>query len=531
MLTHINIKKFLYMEDISVELVKGLNVFTGETGVGKSLVVDAVEFAFGSKGNFDENSSVEVVFEDVRSEYSDDGILIVSREIRNGKSIYYLNGRRSTLSTVKEAVKDVLEIHGQHHSQKLLDKNYHRVILDKYAGLDEDIKEYQELYYKYLELSKKEKELIEMQSKRLQEMDLLKYQLEELESADLKEGEKEELEEKFRYLNKINEINESITKSLINISEEENSILDKLSQVIKDIQKISDTHTEFKNILENLEEAKVLMSETLFSLSNFDLEIDEEEIRKVEERLNLINRLELKYNTDEKGLIILKEQIRSKIENLENLEDQIHEIKNQKEFVYKSMVSKGEEISKKRKEFGEKLSSEVEEHLKDLALKDAKFLVVIKDKDYDKFGKDDVRFYFSGNKGLDPKPIEDTASGGEISRVSLSLKLVTGSDVDCMIFDEIDAGIGGKTAVLIAEKIYKLSQKYQIILVTHLPQVAVYADRHIFIDKISGNNKTESLVKVIDGEERKKEIARMLAGVINKKSLQLAEDLLTRIKT
>ncbi|WP_457640520.1 DNA repair protein RecN [Persephonella sp.] len=527
MLTQINIKKFLYMENISLSLDRGLNVFTGETGVGKSLIIDAIEFVFGKKSSFSDGSYVEIVFENLDNQFSEEGILILAREIKNGRSLYYINGRRSTLSTIKEASRDIVEIHGQHQNQKLFYKEFHREILDRYAQLEDKLKEYQELYKRFIELKKKEEKLLEEQSNRLKELDIIKFQINELEEADLKLGEKKELEEKYEYLSRIQEIQESISKSLLTISEEENSILDKLNQVIKDIEKIADTHKDLKNILENLEEAKILMTESSYSLSNFELDTDRSELNEIEERLNLINRLELKYNTDEKGLIILREKLQKRLEYLENLEFEIPEIQKEKEDVYKQVLELAREISQIRKEKGKELSKEVEKHLKDLALNDAQFVVEIKEKQLDKYGIDDVRFLFSANKGFPPSPLEETASGGEISRISLALKLVSGSDVESMIFDEIDTGIGGKTAIFLAEKLKKLSENNQVILVTHLPQVAVYGDKHFYVDKIISDGKTKAVIKEIKDEERKKEIARMLSGVVNIKSLQLAEELLT----
>ncbi len=527
MLSQINIGKFLYMEDISIDLGRGLNVFTGETGVGKSLIIGAVEFVLGGKGNFSEGSFAEIVFEDVENRYSEEGTVILSRKIRNGKSFYYVNGRRATLSTIKEASEGLIEIHGQHHQQKLINKEYHRYILDSYSGILDLLEDYQKLYREYVELMKKEEKLLEEQSNRLKEIDILRYQINELEEANIKEGEKKELEEKYRYISRIHSINESISRSLLSISEEENSILDKLDQVIKDLGKISDTHKKFQSILENLEEAKILLTESSYSLLDFDLDIDRSEMEKIQERLDLINRLEMKYNTDEKGLIILKDKLKKRIEYLENLEFEIPKIAENRRSIYKKLEKLAERISVIRKNKGRDLEKKVKEHLNDLALRESKFIVQITEKELDKTGKDKVLFLFSGNPDIPPLPVGETASGGEISRISLALKVVAGSDTECMIFDEIDTGIGGKTAVFMAEKLKKLSEKYQVVLVTHLPQVAVKADRHFYIDKFSENGKTTAIVKEIYGDERKKEIARMLSGVINGKSLQLAEELLS----
>ncbi|EDP73407.1 AAA family ATPase [Hydrogenivirga sp. 128-5-R1-1] len=219
MLSKIKIGKFLYIKDIELELTDGLNVFTGETGVGKSLIVDAISFVLGKKGKYSEGDYVELSFENVDNQYAEDGLLFLAREVKNGKSYYYVNGKRATLSTLKEASEGIIAIHGQHHQQALFNRKEHIKMLDKYAQIDDLLEKYRKLYKEYKSLEKEEQELIQQQSNRLRELDILKYQLQELEEADLKEGEKQQLEEKYNYLSNILKIKEAVYNASWNLAE------------------------------------------------------------------------------------------------------------------------------------------------------------------------------------------------------------------------------------------------------------------------------------------------------------------------
>ena len=526
MLSTIGIKKFLYIKDVSIDLFRGLNVFTGETGVGKSLIIDAIEFTLGKKGKFSDNDFVELVFEDIENEFTEDKTLIIARQIKDGKSVYFLNGKRATLSTIKEAVNKVIEIHGQHAYQSLFSKEYPRQVLDTYADLNEKIEEYQKLFRKYKQLENLEKEILQKQSDRLKEIDIINFQLEELENAQLKEGEKQELEERYNYLSNIENLKSSVLEAKYKILEEDESIEEKLSYVLKLLSQFIDTNENIKNSYNLLEEAKALVKEAFYSLDELDFDYSQEELYSIEERLNLINKLELKYNTDVNGLIKLQEQLKERLEKLNNLEYELPKIQKEKEEIYKKVLNLAEEISKIRKEKAKQLEKLVEKHLSELALKDAKFIVNLEESELNLYGKDKIQFLFSANKGIEPQPLNKVASGGELSRISLVLKLISNKSSDTIIFDEVDTGIGGKTAIYMAKKIYSLSKNFQVLLITHLPQIAVYADRHFVVDKIIKNNETNAVIKLAESEEREKEIARMLSGMIDEKSLEHARKLL-----
>ena len=526
MLSEINIKKFLYLKNVEINLSEGLNVFTGETGVGKSLIIDAISFVLGERGRFEEGDFVELVFEDVNNEYTEDGVLILARQIKKGKNVYYLNGRRVTLSLLKEISEGLIEIHSQNHQQMLLKREYHRELLDSFAGIEKLIDEYRELFLEYKKLEREIEQLKEEQANRLRELDILKYQLSELESAGLKEGEKEELERRYEYLSNISFIKENIYNALKVLEENEYSITSQLSLFQKFIDKIAGFDKELESILENVETVNSILSDISYSLSKIDIDINPDELKLIEERLDKLNWLETKYNTDEAGLIKLIDEFKKRIEQLESMESKIPEIEVKRKKLYDRVIELAEEISKIRKEKSEMFSREIEKHIKDLALKNSVFITEIQEKNLDINGKDRVVFLFSANPGFPPKPLDKVASGGELSRLSLALKLVSNKSVDTMIFDEIDTGIGGKTGVLMAQKLKVLSDKFQIILITHLPQVAAVADKHFYIEKHTENGKTLASIKELSNSERELEIARMLSGIIDSSSLKLARNLI-----
>lgn len=525
MLSSINIKKFLYIKDIEIDFSPHMNVFTGETGVGKSLIIDAITFVLGEKGNYQEEDFVELTFE-VENQYSEDGILTLARQIKNGKSIYYINGRKSGKSLLEEISKDLIEIHGQHYSQRLFDKEYHREIYDKYLKIEDKLLEYQKIYNEYQKLKKEYQEIIQKQSDRLRKIDFLNFQINELKNANIKEGEKQKLEEEYNYYLNIQSIKESIefVKSLI--SEDNCGILQNVSLAVKSFSKISTINEKLSTLLDSLENAKSIIEEVYYSLEDFELDIDQNRLSMIEERLNTINNLERKYMTDEKGLIKLLNQMEEELNSLLYLEDKAPQLEKHLKDVEKQIIEMAKEISDIRKSKTKEFETLVVEHLKDLAFKSADFKVLIEEKQLDRYGIDKVQFLFSANKGFEPKPLDEIASGGEISRISLVLKLISKKSVNTLIFDEIDTGIGGMTAVSMAKKLKQLSKDFQVILITHLPQIAVIGDKHFFIDKKEEDGITVALVKQLNSEERVKEIARMLSGIVNEESINLAKELL-----
>ncbi|MEZ0323454.1 MAG: DNA repair protein RecN [Hydrogenothermaceae bacterium] len=524
MLANVTIKKFLYFQNVTIDFERGLNVFTGETGAGKSLILDAIEFVFGKK-SFDDEAFVELTFE-IENQYSEDGVLILSRQIKNGKSIYYLNGRKVTKSVLEEIYPSLLEIHGQHQSQNLFKRDYQREVFDKFAKVEDILQQYQNVYTEYKNLLKEIQELRQKQSERLKMIDILKYQITELENLNLKKGEKEKIEEEYRYLKNIQLIKEGISFSLNALSER---VIPDLKQINKTLQKIFTFSKNLESVYNDLQEAKIIIENIYYSLSSFD-EYDNQDITNIEERLNQINFLERKYNTNADGLIELLESLKTQLESFENLENELPILEKKFKEVEDRLYILAENLSQRRKESVESFEDMVISHLKELAFLSVDFKVLIEEKQIDLYGKDRIEFLFSANKGFELKPLSEIASGGEISRVSLAIKLVSRKSVPTMIFDEIDTGIGGKTALSMAKKLKELSKDFQIILITHLPQIAAVGDNHYHIEKRLEEDKTIGIVKKLYGEDRVLEIARMLKGETDDRSVEYAREFITTLK-
>lgn len=519
MLSSIYIKKFLYFSDINIDLTGGLNVFTGETGAGKSLILDAIQFVLGDDATYEEGTYVELVFE-VENQYSEDGTLIVARQIKNGKSVFYLNGRKSVKSTIKEIAPQLIEIHGQHQNQSLFKRDYHRQVLDRFAGLEDQLEEYRQLYTEYRKLWQEIDRLRQKQSERLRTMDILKYQIQELENLNLKPGEKQELERTYQYLKNIQQIKEAVYNSLSLFSDR---IIPDLKQAEKLLTKVSQYEEKLSQTASGVEEVLALSEEVYRQLSSFDLS-ENSSVSEIEERLNQINFLERKYNTDADGLLELLDSFKSELNQLENSEYLLPELEKKFTFIKQQIEEKAEEISQKRKDASHRLENLVVEHLKDLGFLSCEFKVDIKPSEIDQYGKDRVEFMFSANKGFELKPLADIASGGEISRLSLALKVVSKKSVPTMIFDEIDTGIGGKTALSMAKKLKELSKDFQVILITHLPQIAAMSDTHYHVEKKMEASKTAGVVRQLSEEEKVVEIARMLSGNTDKSSIEYARE-------
>lgn len=525
MLNQIKINKFLYLKNIEVELSNRLNVFTGESGVGKSLIIDAISFVLGEKGNYEDGDYVELVFE-LENQFSEDGILILAREIKNGKSFYYLNGRKVGKSLIDDISKEVIEIHGQHSNQKLFNLDYHREIYDKFLKIDDKLKTFQNLYQQYIKLKKEYEDIISKKSENQRKIDFLNFQINELQQANIRAGEKQKLEEEYKYLSNLSDIREILEYSKSALSANDISVLPILSQVIKQFNKIKDINQDLENIYSNLEEAKALIENTFYMIENFDVNLDPYKLQEVEDRLNLINSLERKYNTSADKLNSLLENLKIELESLISIEDNIPILEKNLKTLEENVLSLANEISQIRKSKIKEFEDLVVEGLRDIGFKSANFKVSIEEKLLDKYGIDKIIFLFSANAGYEPKILSDVASGGEISRLSLILKLISKKSVDTLIFDEIDTGIGGKAAIEMAKKLKELSKDFQVILVTHLPQIAVVGDKHFYIDKIDLDGKTIAIVNNLNQENRIGEIARMLSGIVNKESINLAKQLL-----
>ena len=537
MITNLHIKNIGIIDDIEVDLGQGLNVLTGETGAGKSLIIGSLNIIAGGRFSKDmirkgeTNSFVEVALYEPENENSIDGTIIISREISvNGKNMCKINGRMVTVNELKEFMKKIIEIHGQNDSQNLLENKEHIKYLDNFSGekIEELKKENKNLYERYLEIKKELKENYGDEKERERKLDLLKYQLQEIEEANLIDGEEEELSNK----QKIIENSEKIAKTLqdVDLAIGENAI-DIISNSIRNLEKIESFNSKYQETANNLKSAYYELQEISRDITNYkeEVDFDEDEQKEIENRLDLIFSLKRKYGNSIIEILEYKEEVEKEIYRIDNLDEYLNKLKKEEKEIKQKLDIMGEKIHEIREKQGKNLSLEINKNLQDLEMKNAKVNIhvdYIQDEYYEN-GKDKVVFYIKTNVGEDEKELSKVASGGEMSRIMLAIKAVLASydNTSSLVFDEIDTGISGKAANAVAEKLAKISEKHQVLCISHLPNIAAVADYHYFISKNIVNERTSTSIKQLNEEEKIHEIARISSGEINEISIKYAEKL------
>ena len=537
MITTLHIKNIGIIDDLSIDLNNGLNVLTGETGAGKTLIIDSLGIISG--GRFSKemirkgetNSFVEICMYEPENENSIDGNIIVSREINsNGRNMCKINGRMVTVNELKEFMSKIIEIHGQNDNQSLLDNKFHLKYLDGFIG-EELLKykqEYKENYTRYIEIKQELKENYGDEKERERKLDLLKYQFNEIEEADLKEKEEEELEEKRKIMLNSEKISNSLNEADEAIGE---SSIDSINLAIRAMEKIEGIDTKYEAITSNLKNIYYDLQELSRDISNEkeDIYFDEQERNEVEERLDLIYSLKRKYGNNILEILNYKEEIEKEIQHIENLDEYNQKLKKELKQIKEKMTKLAINIHNLREEYAKVLGININKILEDLEMKNAKINIHVdyKEEEFFENGKDEVEFYITTNLGEDEKQLSKIASGGEMSRIMLAIKKVL-ADTDKMpvlIFDEIDTGISGKAANAVAEKLNSISKNHQVLCISHLPSIAASADYNYFISKRVLNDRTNTNIKLLNEEETIKEIARISSGEINEATIQYATQL------
>lgn len=537
MITNLHIKNIGIIDDLEIDFNKGLNVLTGETGAGKSLIIGSLNIISG--GRFSKemlrkgetNAFVEICVYVPENENSIDGNIIISREINlNGKNLCKINGRMVTVNELREFMKNIIEIHGQNDNQSLLETKEHLKYLDSFIGEEIFIlkEEYKENYIKYNEIKKELKENYGDEKERQRRIDLLKYQQKEIEEANLKLGEEEELSQKQKII--VN--SEKIAKTLneVDISIGENAI-DLISNSIRGLEKIAMLDEKYQDATNSLKSAYYELQEISRDISNYKDEVyfDEEEQVEVEQRLDLIYSLKRKYGNSIEEILNYKEELESEIYRIENLEEYTNKLKQSLKDVKKKLSTLGMKMHSIREIKAEELASKINKNLQELEMKNAKVNIHTdyQEEEFFESGKDKVEFYIRTNIGEDEKELIKIASGGEMSRIMLAIKTVLASSdkTPILIFDEIDTGISGKAANSVAEKLNKIANKHQVLCISHLPNIAAIADYNYFISKSIINERTSTSIRKLDEQEIIKEIARISSGEINDETLKYAEKL------
>lgn len=537
MINTLHIKNIGIIDEISIDLNSGFNVLTGETGAGKTLIIDSLEILAGgrfSKEMIRKGEEYSFVEMSVSTNSSKEDI-ILSREINmNGKNLCKINGRMVTVAELKSFMEKLLDIHGQHDNQSLLNSGVHIKLLDKFAGNElKTLKlDYLEKYSEYKRLKEEIAKNYGDDKERQRKLDLLKYQANEIEEAGLIKGEEEELEEKKkRILN-----SEKISKNL-GIAENEilNVALDSVATAMKALEKIEDINDEYRESSETVRSIYYDLEDCGRNISRYvsDIYFDDREIEEVESRLNLISSMKRKYGNNTHEILKYKEEVEKEVYEIENLEEYTNKLKSD----LKSLEDEMKDICKKMHDIREKisnvLSEEVQKDLIDLEMKNTKFRVSINYDDSNEFndnGQDAVEFLIMTNVGEDYKPLTKIASGGEMSRIMLAIKRVLADvdEVETLVFDEIDTGISGVAASKVADMMKKISKTHQIICVTHLATIAAKGDSNYYINKEVKEGKTKTNVSLLTDNKLVEEIARIASGEVTKVSIQYAKELISK---
>ncbi len=537
MITTLHIKNIGIIEDITIDFNEGLNVLTGETGAGKTLIIDSLQIISGGRFSKEmirkgENQSfVELCMYEPENENAIDGNIIVSREINlSGKNMCKINGRMVTVNELKEFMREFIEIHGQNDNQNLLENKMHLSYLDGFIG--EQIlakkQKYIALYDKYCEIKQELKNNFGDEKERQRKLDLLQYQIKEIEEANLKAKEESELEEKRKIMSNAEKITENLQEADTLISE---NGIDSISMAIRALEKIEQMDGKYEKASSELKNIYYELQELARDVNSYksDMDFNEEERDFIEERLDLIYALKRKYGNTIEEILKYKENIKEEVNHIENLEEYNEKLRKQLKEIEEKMKVLADDMHEIRTKKAETLSEKINQELKELEMKNASIHVKVTylEKEYIKTGKDHVTFYITTNRGEEAKELSKIASGGEMSRTMLAIKKVL-ADTDQMpvlVFDEIDTGISGKAANSVAHKLKRIANSHQVMCISHLPNIAAMADYNYFISKEVEQDRTKTQIRLLQEKEVIEEIARISSGEVNEVSLQYANEL------
>ena len=538
MLLNLHVKNLAIIDEIEVEFSEGLNVLTGETGAGKSIIIGSINIALGGKVSKDiirtgtEFALVELTFlaEDSEQINSleklgitlEEDVVVISRKITKCRTINRVNGETVSVSMLKSIADILIDIHGQNEQQSLLYKNKHMEIVDRYAAekmCGRDM-EFSEMYRQYKDMLVKYSEKEMSEEERLREVSFIRYELEQIEHAHLVKGEEEKLQERYRYLSNANEIKSGINEvySLVEDSYgDSQSVSQMLGRSSHILAKISGYDERLKELARQIADIDELIMDFNRDLQEYASDRDEngEEFAEVETRLDLVRTIKSKYGATTELVENYAKDLENKLEKYEAYEEYRANLEKKIE-IYKIKLEKlGESISKIRKKCSAELEKRITDALIDLNFLQVKFEIAVRELDeFNLKGKDEVEFMISTNPGEDLKPIGQAASGGELSRIMLAIKAVLAEhdSIGTLIFDEIDVGISGRTAQKVAEKMAFIGHSHQVICISHLAQIAAMADHNYLIEKNNSLNKTSTVIRQLEGDEIVEEIARILGG-------------------
>lgn len=555
MLNEISIRNFAIIEELQVNFESGLTVLTGETGAGKSIIIDAVQLLAGGRGSqkfirhgakkaeieglFTVDNKVHPVIETL-GEFGitvEEGVIILSRQMStNGKNVCRINGTLVTIAIMREVGSQIIDIHGQHENQELMHERRHIYLLDQFANMQNEQAyiSYTKLYEQYVKMKKKIEAADENEQQIAQRIDLYSFQLREINEASLEIGEEEQLEEERRTLQNFNRLFERLNTAYESISGDSKA-LDLVGSAMSDLEDAANIQSDIEPHLETVSTNFYTLQDTAHELKNVidTMFYDPERLDVIENRLALMNNLKRKYGKTIEDIILYRDHIADELDALLNRDERLQAEEEKFQHLVEDLEIEAEELSIIRKDVAKKLELAVMEQLVQLHMEKAKFEVKFQRNAAVKFdanGFDEIAFHISTNVGEPIKPLVDVASGGELSRLMLALKTIFSKHqgITSIIFDEVDTGVSGRVAQAIAERIAMIAHHSQVLCISHLPQVASMADQHYLIKKDVKDNRTFTEIDSIRDEERTKELSRMLAGAeTTALTIKHAEELLT----
>lgn len=543
MLVNVNVKNLALINKVDVFFGEGLNIMTGETGAGKSIIIGSVLIALGGKIPKDivrdesKEAVIELVFqiqsetlkEKLREsgvETDEEGNIIISRKIVNGRSTIKVNGENYTTGNLKKITEFLIDIHGQHDHQSLLKTGRQLEILDDFAGdeiteLKENIKQE---YNTYSHLLNEWKEFDIDDDKRNREISFIRFEIDEIEHAHLKQGEYEETETQYKKISSAKNILEKMSEVYDLIGADSfDSVSDRISNAYRIAQSACELDGDISGITDSLADLESICEDTRRAVKDYvdSMSFDEEQAKAVADRLDELNHLRQKYETERRyddpvlNILAYKASQEEKLDKLENIENRKKELEERLDSTKAKLTKLSEKLTKTRKNCGKEMGKKIVEVLKGLNFLDARFDIIFKETEgFGVNGRDEIEFMISTNPGEDLRPLKEVASGGELSRIMLGIKTIMASkdEIETLIFDEIDTGISGRTAQMVAGRLKEISKIHQIICITHLPQIAAMADYHFLIEKNVIEGNTETNITMLEEEASIDELARMLGG-------------------
>lgn len=544
MLEHLHIQNIAVIDETAVSFDGGFHVLTGETGAGKSILIDSINMVLGERTSRDlirsgeKKAYVEALFtlsESTVQQLAEwditDTELLISREMTaDGKNTCRINGRLATTAILREIARHVINIHGQHDNQSLLDPTAHIDFLDRYAMLEEELFAYREIYEK-TKAVKEELESLQMdETEKERTIDLLTHQIQEIESAKWKEGEEDSLIERRKLLSGADGILKTLSHAQQQLYESEygDSLYDAVSRINSELSHYTSLDSSLEELYGRLDNILIEIDDVVHQMRSYmdELEYDPGELDRLEQRLDLIHQLQRKYGKDVAGEL---EKMKEELSGIMLSDERMLQLSAELKKLTAERDEKAEALSAKRKEAAVALAEKISGELADLDMKKVRFEVDITPKNPGEKGIDKVEFMISTNPGEPLKPLSKIASGGELSRIMLAVKsiLSDSDEVDTLIFDEIDTGVSGRAAQKIAEKIHKISKSKQVICITHLAAIAAMADSHYLIEKKVSDERTQTSVYPLEPDERERELARMIGGVqVTDLTMQTAGEML-----